>query len=68
MVTVPARKAAKVERDARAVDEALPELLGELGIEGADPLRDRFDVVNEERPPRQVEGDSVPSTKGTLSD
>src|SRR5215471_14370555 len=36
-----------VQRDTRAVDESLPELLGELRIEGADPLRDRVDVVDE---------------------
>ena len=45
------------KRDARAVDEALPELLRELRIERADPLRDRLDVVHEERPAREVERD-----------
>ncbi|HEY5077405.1 MAG TPA: hypothetical protein VIJ48_07875, partial [Acidimicrobiia bacterium] len=39
------------------LDEALPELLRELRVERADPLRDRIDVVRKERTPRQVDGD-----------
>ena len=35
--------------------ERPPELLGELGIEGADPLGHRVDVVDEEGPAREVE-------------
>ena len=47
---------AHVQRDPRREREGAPELLRELRVEGADPLHDRVDLVDEEGAAGQVEG------------
>ena len=56
-MTILAADTPEVQRDAGAVDESLPELLGELRIERADPFGDRVDRVHEERSTGEVERD-----------
>src|SRR4029450_7523512 len=56
VVTVLARDGTHVQRDPGRERERAPELLGQLGIERADPLGLRVDLVDEERSTGQIEG------------
>ena len=56
VVAVSPGERAHVQGDPRREGEGAPELLGELRVERADPLDDRVDLVDEERPAREVEG------------
>src|SRR6266496_2609493 len=57
VVTVLARERAHVQRDPGREREGAPELLGQLRVEGADPLGLRVDFVDEERSTGQVQRD-----------
>src|SRR6266545_1384837 len=57
VVTVLAREGTHVQRDPGRERERAPELLGQLRIERADPLRLRVDLVDEERSTGQVQRD-----------
>ena len=57
MVRVAATNHRDVQRDVRRHHQGAPELLGELRIERADPLRDRVEVVRDERTTREIERD-----------
>src|SRR3954462_10496723 len=57
VVTITTGERLDVQRDPGTERERPPEFLGELWVEGADPLRARIDVVDEKGTAREVERD-----------